>query len=444
MKRRTNLFYTTGPDSKFLTFSNYTEALTGNIISTDTKLFPSKFLCFKINGLNANTKVSFIKFLMRYYENKLAVIKDFLIESNNGTVENLYSLSYLLEALCYITTVENNELYFNKKFENFIERDLSSINIDNHGYKETDLLNSEFDIKNVLNFVSYIGDISEEDYNGTYTDIICYVDMNQFRKARLKFKTNNELNEITDQANDSNSGYLHGWENFQQNFNGNNINEIKPIFDNDQSYDRLNKIVQLDIINDKTSDKLEFNVIVPLFDIVDINYHDNNTTIIEYDENNPMVIQDTKKYDIPLGIWLYADKEEDTFITLEKDNETQMFPAWSLLISTQFKPFPYSNKIVNNANSSLLGNSYSTFSEVLTRMNLVLDKFNSLQASINTLNANIKNIESNLKSIGTEKNIDELRTQINEYKKASENDILNLENKILSYISNIRWNSIGG
>ena len=152
--------------------------------------------------------------------------------------------------------------------------------------------------------------------------------MNQFRKARLKFKTNNKINEITDQANDSNSGYLHGWENFQQNFNGNNINEIKPIFDNDQSYDRLNKIEQLDIINDKTSDKLEFNVIVPLFDIVDINYHDNNTTIIEYDENNPMVIQDTKKYDIPLGIWLYADKEEDTFITLEKANETQMFPAW--------------------------------------------------------------------------------------------------------------------
>ena len=30
MKRRTNIFYNTGNDSKFLTFSNYTEHLTGN------------------------------------------------------------------------------------------------------------------------------------------------------------------------------------------------------------------------------------------------------------------------------------------------------------------------------------------------------------------------------------------------------------------------------
>ena len=426
MKRRTNLFYTKGPDSKFLTFSNYTEALTGNVISTDTKLFPSKFLCFKINGLNANTKELFIKFLMRYYENKLAVIKDFLIKSNNGTVENLYPLSYLLEALCYVTTIEDGELCFNS---NFPTNDLSLVDIHNY---------------NRLNFVSYIGDISEEDYNGTYTDIICYIDMNQFRKARLQFKTNNELDEIVDQAGSSDSRYLHGWENFQQSFNDNNVNELIPIFDRGQSYDRLNKIEQLNIINDNTSDKLEFNVIIPLFDIVDINYHDNNTTIIEYDENNPMPMQDAKQYDLPLGIWLYADKEEDTFITLEKDVETQMFPSWSLLISTQFKPFPYSNKIVNNGNSSLLGNSFSTFSEVLTRMNLVLDKFNSLEASINALNVKIQNIESNLKDIGTTNNIDELKTRINEYKKASENDILNLENKILSYISNIRWNSVGG
>ena len=42
MKRKTNLFYLNGPDSKFITFSNYTEALTGNFLSTDTKLFPSR------------------------------------------------------------------------------------------------------------------------------------------------------------------------------------------------------------------------------------------------------------------------------------------------------------------------------------------------------------------------------------------------------------------
>ena len=55
--RKTNLFYTSGVDSKFLTFSNYTESLTGNFISTDTKIFPSKFLCIsarKDNDLHFN------------------------------------------------------------------------------------------------------------------------------------------------------------------------------------------------------------------------------------------------------------------------------------------------------------------------------------------------------------------------------------------------------
>ena len=53
MKRKTNLFYTNGPDSKFITFSNYTESLTGNFLSTDTKLFPDKFLCLKIYNINS-------------------------------------------------------------------------------------------------------------------------------------------------------------------------------------------------------------------------------------------------------------------------------------------------------------------------------------------------------------------------------------------------------
>jgi hypothetical protein len=152
------------------------------------------------------------------------------------------------------------------------------------------------------------------------------------------------------------------------------------------------------------------------------------------------MIQDAKQYDLPLGIWLYADKEEDTFITLEKDLETGMFPSWSLLISTQFKPFPYSNKIVNNANSSLLGNSFSTFAEVLTRMNLILDKFTQIESSINSIRNEIEELKNNgFITSG----INDLNQKIDAYKKASENDILELENKMLSYISNLRWSSIG-
>jgi len=428
MKRRTNLFYTSGPDSKFLTFSNYTEALTGNIISTDTKLFPSKFLCLKINGLNSSSKESFINFLMRYYENKLATIKDYLISANK-VVENLYPLSYLLEAICYATKFNDNDE---------LELDLNSSNDPFNIDKEKLKFNQQI--------ISYIGDISEEDYNGSYTDIICCIDMNKYNVGYLiKNEESDENIIISDDGDkDDNSNiirYLHGWKNFNQDFNGVNVSLIRPIFDNGStSYELVNKIKTVKITELINESKLEFNIIIPLFDVVDINYKTNNTQIIESDE---IEITTTAKYNLPLGIWLYADKDEDTFITLEKDPETGMYPSWSLLISSQFKPFPYSNKIVNNANSSMLGNSFSTFSEVLTRMNMILNKFSELENRINNINNDIKKIKSDLSDIGTENSITDLKMKIESYKNSTNNDIQDLENKILSYISNLKWSSVG-
>ena len=112
MKRKTNLFYVDGPDSKFITFSNYTEALTGNFLSTDTKLFPDKFLCLKLKNLNASTKPKFIKYLAKYYENKLAALRDYSIEKNNNQEDEILPLAYLLEAIlnaCDINTCDINK-----------------------------------------------------------------------------------------------------------------------------------------------------------------------------------------------------------------------------------------------------------------------------------------------------------------------------------------------
>ena len=82
MKRKTNIFYLTGDDSKFITFSNYTESLTGNFLSTDTKLFPSRFLCLNLPNLTNDNKNKLIRFLAAYYENKLAVLRDSYIDKN--------------------------------------------------------------------------------------------------------------------------------------------------------------------------------------------------------------------------------------------------------------------------------------------------------------------------------------------------------------------------
>lgn len=431
MKRRTNLFYTSGPDSKFLTFSNYTEALSGNIISTDTKMFPSKFLCLKINNLNSNSnstksnKEMFIEFLMRYYENKLATIKDNLIIENKD-VENIYPLSYLLEAICYITKInDNNELEFD-----------NSLVVENN-------LNRSAITSKLNNLIAYVGNVSEEDYNGTYTDIICYINLNSFTTGSLELDSQNQgqyISDVNDFDTELNKTILHGWKGFEQEFNDISISNMNPIFDDGRnSYNRLNQIKAISI-QETLSNKLEFNIIIPLFDLVNINYKANDTIISETDT---IPANDIATKNLPLGIWLYADKEEDTFITLEKDIETGTFPAWSLLISTQFKPFPYSNKIVNNVNTSLLGNSFSTFSEVLTRMNILLDKFNEMQASINRLNSEINVINSKLNNMGSEQNILDLKQKIDAYKKLSENEILDLENKIFSYISNLKWSSVG-
>ena len=67
MKRKTNIFYTDGPDSKFLTFSNYTESLTGNFLSTDTKLYPSMFLVLEVILLKATYRWFLLFFVFCFF-----------------------------------------------------------------------------------------------------------------------------------------------------------------------------------------------------------------------------------------------------------------------------------------------------------------------------------------------------------------------------------------
>ena len=52
MNRKTQLFYNKDQDAKFITFDNYTESLTGDILVTNAKLYPSRFLCAYIENLD--------------------------------------------------------------------------------------------------------------------------------------------------------------------------------------------------------------------------------------------------------------------------------------------------------------------------------------------------------------------------------------------------------
>ena len=212
MKRKTNLFYNSGPDSKFLTFSNYTEALTGNFLSTNTKLFPSTFLCLNIPSLNKENKQAFINdSLIKYYENKLANLRDRVNE------DEVFPLSYLIETIM------------------------------------------KFDPNTSI---SYIGNITEQDYLGSYTDTICIIDTQYLQSATIT-RTDSEETDI--RGADST---LYGW---YDTLDDNNVYtgpsvyaNLTPVFDTElQEYQLTPKYnIEYNTLETLPSN-IVFNVVVP-------------------------------------------------------------------------------------------------------------------------------------------------------------------------------------
>ncbi len=460
MKRKTNLFYTTGPDSKFITFSNYTEALTGNYLSVNTKLFPDNFLCLNIKGLNSTTKTLFIKYLVRYYENKLAVLRDHNINNNETIESHIYPLAYLLEAILkvvyydgeeYVLNINNNELVVN---DDIFNNDNSSSSLE------------------ITNLITYIGQISEEDYYGTYTDIICNINCENYVEGIITLDHNDiSYNEKTVTIND-NPNVLYGWENDYL-LSEYSIND-KPIYDvNDNTYvynSNISSLIFNKLDSNSQNDKtLKFNIIIPLFSKINIDLETStsddsydsrfqtNENLKEYlvlngnengnENNGNNNINNINKhiYDVPLGMWIYADNEEDTFIKLIKDKNLNLYPNWSLLISSQFKPFPYStdykkqNATANNTESNSIGNSFSTFAEVLSRMNDVLDRFNEINISLASLNNRIESIEKKFNSLGTTENIQKIDEKVVQIESSVNNQINAFKQYMHEYLENIKW-----
>ena len=165
------------------------------------------------------------------------------------------------------------------------------------------------------------------------------------------------------------------------------------------------------------------NILDPLVD-------ENNQKYFDLNDNNKNAI-----YDVPLGIWIYADKENDTFIELTKDDELNTYPTWSLLISSQFKPFPYSSVPSSNVNESSRLNEFTTFSEVLTKINGVLDYFTSLNIQLNELRKKIETIESSLSLIATDNTIESIKKDIDTFKINTDNKFDEINKKLI----NIKW-----
>lgn len=391
MKRSTNLFYTVGSDTNFITFSNYGESLTGNFLSVNTKLFPSHFLCLDIpeldNDEDKTKRGNFIKYIAAYYENKLAFLRDKCVEHDYDVEKKLKPLYYLLEAI-----------------EKWCKQNYS---------------------------ITHIGDITEQNYNGTYTDIICVINASEHYPGAIGIKGPSLGGKDDEEEYDSSTTYLYGWS--VKNANGEIYQGPTDYIGIRPEFDRIeNKTGDIIILNTSNTTKkcyykyntnivgltkqsentdnikfdIKFNIIIPLYNVTNIDSTSNTSILAESDS-----LIGTYTQNVPLGIW-FSGKEP---IVLSRQ-DTEYDPSWSLLLSSQFKPFPYSDKSPTEIDSSDKTLAFNTFAEVATRQNKIIDKFEDLSTEMSTLKTEHASILSRLKSIGTIDNIDDLCKQITDLK----------------------------
>ena len=414
--RKTNLLYSTyiGEENSFLTFSNYTEAMTGNHLSVNTKMFPSTFLCAYINVSEENIG-SFINTIVGKYENKLAFLRDtFTKDSNISAEDNIYPLEYLINTL--------------KDFDN------------------------EFSI-------NYVGQVTEQDYNGTFCDTMCIISTEDNGGKAIPNPVNG-VKKTVDYNN--NSTYLYGWSSYDATsssyiYNGPSIyKDVKPLFDNDEnnSYMYVSSYEHDKLIfkPDAKAKSIEFNCIIPLFDIVNVDHKSNESNITESSDTE---LPDTESPDaeqskpsntlevdltsstcnVPMGIW-FSQKFKK--ITLQRDETSGFWPSWSLVLSSQFKPFPKSPHLQSDTQNISSTDAFGTFAQILVEQARLTDEHTDIAVNAQALSNRISNVESKINNISTNMSLDALQNKIDQIDTKLASLTESLE-KVNSLISSITW-----
>ena len=414
--RKTNLLYSTyiGEENSFLTFSNYTEAMTGNHLSVNTKMFPSTFLCAYINVSEENIG-SFINTIVGKYENKLAFLRDaFTKDSNISAEDNIYPLEYLINTL--------------KDFDN------------------------EFSI-------NYVGQVTEQDYNGTFCDTMCIISTED-NGGNTTLSNATVAKKTVDYNN--NSTYLYGWSSYDATsssyiYNGPSIYEhVKPLFDNDEnnSYMYVSSYEHDKLIfkPDAKAKSIEFNCIIPLFDIVNVDHKSNESNITESsdtelpDTESPDVEQSkpsntlevdltSSTYNVPMGIW-FSQKFKK--ITLQRDETSGFWPSWSLVLSSQFKPFPKSPHLQSDTQNVSSTDAFGTFAQILVEQARLTDEHTDITVNVQALSNRISDVESKINNISTNMSLDALQNKIDQIDTKLASLTESLE-KVNSLISSITW-----
>ena len=404
MNRKTNLFYLSGNDSNFLTFSNYTEYLTSVFLNTSLKMFMSKFIALNLPFDEDHSIEDFKMFLVCYYENKLTTLRDSFSSNTNTSLITIKPLGYLLEAIkIFFSDIEYNDV------------------------------------------ITYIGNITEHDYNGTYADTICIIDYNNYNKASVSVDESlkNRENAITINQNDDNKNHLYGWHNELDNLDA----EYIPHFDfddEDTGYFYNSEIKEIEIINNDNENEMTFNCIIPLFDVYNI---DHKTYTIKESKNNEIEASfQLSKNDplapyknIPYGIWISPYN-----IDLHRDPSTHFGQSWSLVISSKFAPFPYGNmqkaKALPDAEDRI---EKYTYAQLLADQTKLYASFQDALNKIQILQDKVDNLSKALDSIATYTNIDDIRQTIANLPNTIDSRINDQTKELREIITNLKWKNIG-
>ena len=424
--RKTNLLYSTyiGEENSFLTFSNYTEAMTGNHLSVNTKMFPSTFLCAYINVRPDNIG-SFINTIVGKYENKLAFLRDtFTKDSNISAEDNIYPLEYLINTL--------------KDFDN------------------------EFSI-------NYVGQVTEQDYNGTFCDTMCIISTED-NGGKVTLSDVTTAKKTVDYNNSYK--YLYGWSSYDATknsyiYNGPSIyKHVKPLFDklsdnnNNNDNNENNSYIyvssyehdKLIFTPDTNAKSIEFNCIIPLFDIVNVDPKSNESNITEtsdtelsdtespdVEQSKPLNILEvdltSSTCNVPMGIW-FSQKFKK--ITLQRDETSGFWPSWSLVLSSQFKPFPKSPHLQSDTQNISSTDAFGTFAQILVEQARLTDEHTNIAVNVQALSNRISNVESKINNISTNMSLDALQNKIDQIDTKLASLTESLE-KVNSLISSITW-----
>lgn len=586
MKRKTNLFYkSSSQDSSFLTFSNYTEALTGNLMSTDNKIFPSSFLCIQLDKLKSYdyaiaTYNKFIKTILDSKNVKYVLKNEVLkyqvtgdmtdltsryvyddVEFKSGAVltedciENLPSeIEFTIRHLKKDGTLIKEEKVHNGKMTKatidktyldyeedpeFVHDKSDEISV--YKWNKQQLLNklvSKYENKMAvlrdwcvandkqqdkillpLNYlletlkefdssmsINYIGDVTEQDWNGTFADTICIVDTSKYKSGKIVTDDKQELTLVS--LDNESDDYLHGWwttyvkydESLDFDKDGKNtvsvssdahnalyknlikgkdeewlvkfkkthqisttdtddyntflmnvpqadqdkadylkklddiveasriykkwigpkyVEDLTPEYDNYDAgvnyYNLSSSISSIDYeIHDNVKEwkTLQFNILIPLFDLVDTNYVTNSTSVQSSDSMDLTLGTDAVIKNIPLGLWFSGPQD----VTLKADLVTGFSPTWSLSLSSQFKPFPNSTYMPSEITQDAKKEAYLTFAQILSRQNEVLDKVSDLYKSFSSLSNRMSTIESAMGAVLNSYNLDNFRKEYADFK----------------------------